>query len=148
MIERIFGLFLLGLGIFFVYGGMNLEVSFSYDPLGPKSFPIALGVLLSALSLFVIAKPEKAEFADASTNVKTAIIVVLLVIYQAIFSLAGFLLSTALLVFCISKIFRATTLQALGSAIGVSVSVYLIFGVVLDVPLPIGTLFEALLGGK
>ena len=59
----------------------------------------------------------------------------------------GFLLSTALLVFFISKIFQGTTKQALASAIGVSLSVYVLFGFLLDVALPLGKIFSAFTGG-
>lgn len=141
MIDRLFGVFLLFLGVYVIYGGLTLEVPFSYDPLGPKTFPVILGALLSALSLVVIAKPEKSHFPQSATMLNTVLIVVLLVLYSLSFNFLGFLLSTALLVFFISRIFKGTTKQALGSAIGVSLSVYVLFGVLLDVALPSGKLF-------
>ena len=147
MIDRLFGVFLLFLGVYVVYGGLTLEVPFSYDPLGPKTFPVILGALLSALSLVVIAKPEKSHFPQSATMLNTVLIVVLLVLYSLSFNFLGFLLSTALLVFFISRIFKGTTKQALGSALGVSLSVYVLFGVLLDVALPMGTLFNGLFGG-
>lgn len=146
-IDRVFGIFLLGLGIYVVYGGLSLEVPFSYDPLGPKAFPVFLGVLLSALSLVIIAKPEKSHFPQSNIQLKTAFIVVLLLLYSFAFNFLGFLLSTGLLVFFMSRIFQGTTKQALGSAIGVSLSVYVLFGILLDVALPIGKIFSALSGG-
>lgn len=146
-IDRVFGIFLLGLGIFVVYGGLSMEVPFSYDPLGPKAFPVFLGVLLSALSLVIIAKPEKSHFPQSNTQLKTAFIVVLLVVYSLAFDFLGFLLSTGLLVFFMSRIFQGTTKQALGSAVGVSLSVYVLFGILLDVALPVGKIFSALSGG-
>lgn len=148
MIDRLFGVFLLLLGLFFVWGGTSLEVPFSYDPLGPKFFPIAAGGLLSLLSLFVIAKPKKIVFPELNTIVKTGLIVLLLFIYQLTFQPLGFILATAILVFFMSRIFKGTSLQALGSAIGVSVVVYLIFGIALDVPLPHGIILDALLGAS
>lgn len=44
-----------------------------------------LGVLLSALSLVIIAKPEKSHFHQSNTQLKTAFIVVLLVVYSLAF---------------------------------------------------------------
>jgi putative tricarboxylic transport membrane protein len=146
MIDRAFGVFLLCLGLYVLYGGLSLEVPFSYDPLGPSAFPIALGAVLALLSLFVIVKPGKAHFPGRTTELKTVLIVVLLFAYQLSFNILGFLLSTGLLVFCISKIFKGTTVQALGSGVGVSVVVYLIFSFLLEVPLPVGSLFAKLLG--
>lgn len=148
MIDRLFGVFLLLLGLFFIWGGTSLEVPFSYDPLGPKFFPIAAGGLLSLLALFVIAKPKKIDFPDLNTMVKTGLIVLLLIIYQFTFQPLGFLLSTAILVFFMSRIFKGTSLQALGSAIGVSVVVYLAFSTLLDVPLPNGIIIDTLMGAS
>lgn len=146
-VDRAFGIFLLGLGIFVVYGGLSMEVPFSYDPLGPKAFPVFLGVLLSALSLVIIVKPEKSHFPQSNIQLKTVLIVVLLVLYSFSFDVLGFLLSTVLLVFFMSRIFQGTTKQALGSAIGASLSVYVLFGILLDVVLPMGKIFSALMGG-
>ncbi|AFL67918.1 tripartite tricarboxylate transporter TctB family protein [Sulfurospirillum barnesii] len=146
MIDRLFGVFLLCLGLYVLYGGLTLEVPFSYDPLGPTAFPIALGIVLAILSVFVIAKPKEVHFPNLTTNLKTILIVVLLFFYQFSFDFLGFLLATALLVFCISKIFKGTTPQALASSVGVSGVVYLIFSVLLEVPLPSGVLFAKLLG--
>jgi len=68
MIDRLFGVFLLCLGLYVLYGGFSLEVPFSYDPLGPTAFPIALGAVLVLLSLFVIAKPQNAKFPGLNTD--------------------------------------------------------------------------------
>lgn len=146
MIDRLFGVFLLCLGLYVLYGGLMLEVPFSYDPLGPTAFPIFLGVVLALLSVIVIVKPKEIHFPGLNTNLKTLLIVLLLFVYQLSFNVLGFLLSTALLVFCISKIFKGTTPQALGAGVGVSGVVYLIFSFLLEVPLPVGTLFAKLLG--
>lgn len=147
MMDRVFGVFLLLLGLYVIYGGLAIEVPFSYDPLGPKAFPVVLGVLLSGLSLFIIAKPEKSHFPEGKTRLNTIFIVILLVMYSLSFNYLGFLLSTALLVFFISKIFQGTTKQALASAIGVSLSVYVLFGILLEVALPVGKILGPILGG-
>jgi len=147
MIDRLFGVFLLFVGVYVIYGGLSIVVPFSYDPLGPKTFPVILGALLSALSLVIIVKPEGAHFPQSKTMLNTVLIVLLLIVYALSFNFLGFLFSTALLVFFMSRIFQGTTKQALGSAIGVSLSVYVLFGVLLDVALPMGTLFSGLFGG-
>lgn len=146
MIDRLFGVFLLCLGLYVLYGGLSLEVPFSYDPLGPTAFPIALGAVLALLSVVIIVKPREVHFPALNTNLKTLLIVLLLFVYQLSFNFLGFLLSTALLVFCIAKIFKGTTPQALSAGVGVSGVVYLIFSFLLEVPLPVGSLFAKLLG--
>ena len=148
MIDRLFGVFLLFLGIYFIWGGNQLEVPFSCDPLGPKFFPIAAGVILSILAVFTIINAKKVSFPASNTMLKTGFIVILLVIYQLTFDVLGFLLSTGILVFFISRIFAGKPLQALSAAVGVSITVYIIFNILLDVPLPVGTIFTSLLGAS
>ena len=146
MADRLFGVFLLAVGVYVLYGGLALEVPFSYDPLGPSAFPVGIGAALAVLSLFVIVKPRKVHFPELPTVVKTVVIVVLLLAYQLSFDFLGFILSTTILVFFISKIFKGTTRQALGASVGVSVSVYIIFSFLLEVLLPVGALFKPFLG--
>ena len=64
MTERLFGVFLFCTGIFVIYGAMRFNVAFSYDPLGPKTFPMLLGILLSILSVLIISGINKAVFAN------------------------------------------------------------------------------------
>ena len=148
MIDRLFGVFLLFLGIYFIWGGNQLEVPFSYDPLGPKFFFFFAGVILSILAVFTIINAKKVSFPASNTMLKTGFIVILLVIYQLTFDVLGFLLSTGILVFFISRIFAGKPLQALSAAVGVSITVYIIFNILLDVPLPVGTIFTSLLGAS
>ena len=148
MIDRLFGVFLLFLGIYFIWGGNQLVVPFSYDPLGPKFFPIAAGVILSILAVFTIINAKKVSFPASNTMLKTGFIVILLLIYQLTFDVLGFLLSTGILVFFISRIFAGKPLQALSAAVGISITVYIIFNTLLEVPLPVGTIFTSLLGAS
>ena len=139
--ERVFGLALFALGLFIVYGSMKIEVAFTYDPLGPKSFPLALGALLSLCSLALIIKPDTGyKFASLGVNIKIVLIVFALFLYQAGFEYLGFLLATFLLCFFISLIFKATMPQAALGALGISSLVYALFALLLKVPLPLGIL--------
>ena len=144
--DRLFGVFLLLLGAYIFYGGLNIEVPFAYDPLGPSAFPIGMGAILFVLSLFVIAKPRAAHFPNLNTKLKTVAIVVLLVIYQGIFDYIGFILSTIMLVYAISIIFKGTPKQAFLSGIGVSISVSLLFKFIFVVTLPSGESIAPILG--
>ena len=48
--DRILSLLLLGLAAFVAVQAMQLEVPFSYDPVGPRAFPLGLAILLAALA--------------------------------------------------------------------------------------------------
>uniref|UniRef100_UPI003AF53C69 tripartite tricarboxylate transporter TctB family protein n=1 Tax=Campylobacter fetus TaxID=196 RepID=UPI003AF53C69 len=146
MTERLFGVFLFCTGIFVIYGAMSFNVAFSYDPLGHKTFPMLLGILLSILSVFIIIGPNKAEFANLSINLKLIYLVTLIVLYQLSFDFLGFLFATFILVSLISKIFKAKNIEAAICGILISITVYLVFKEVLDIPLPTGVIFENILG--
>lgn len=143
MMDRIFGLLLLFLAIFVIYGSLAMEIPFSYDPLGPRSFPLALGILLSGLSIFIIIKPDVGyELPSLDIAIKTMLLVALLFLYQMSFDVLGFLLATFLLCYFIARIFKASNKQAILSGAGISGLVFLLFSTLLEVPLPRGNIFS------
>lgn len=148
MSGRIFGIFLFLVGAFFFFGARMLDVPFSYDPLGPKAFPLGIGALLCVASIYLILKPGEYQFPPVSTRIGNVIMIISLVIYSLVFKLLGFLFSTGILVFIVSKIFQGTNKQALASCIGVSVGTYILFGILFDVELPMGEIFMSLGGAN
>jgi len=146
IIDRIFAIFLLVLAAFFGGLGTLIEVPFSYDPLGPKAFPVILGVLLAVLAIWVILKPEKVYFGEKQTLIRVSLLVFALVFYQQAFNRIGFLISTIIMVYFVSRMFRGKPVQAFISSLSVSFVVYGIFDFLLGIPLPVGTLLEKIIG--
>ncbi len=56
--DRLFGGIGLLLAAFFIWQATQIQVSFISDPVGPKTFPIIIGLLLGISSLAVLLKPD------------------------------------------------------------------------------------------
>ena len=56
--DRIFGGFGLALAVFFIWQATQIQTSFISDPVGPKTFPIIIGVLLGLSCLAMILRPD------------------------------------------------------------------------------------------
>ncbi len=123
--------------------------------LGPRGFPLGLGVLLAVLGLAVIAgswsQPAAAKPVDPEGPTPLAIEVwavvmtlVLIAGYAVAMEQTGFLVATAATVAAavtlVLRIWRPVLV--LGLALGLSVGIYLVFGKLLGVYLPHGRLID------
>lgn len=142
MNDRKFALLLLVLAISYGYTAFQLQVPFSYDPLGPKPFPIVLSFLLASLSILIFINPEPIIFPGKPSILRTFWFIGILCFYQTTFQFLGFLLSTTISVYLMSRLFKSTWMQGLLSGLIMAVSFYWIFHFLLDVPLPLGTMFQ------
>lgn len=146
MTDRLFGIFLMLIAAFIGGYGLTFDVPFSYDPLGPKAFPVILGAVLFLLAIFPVIKPEYIKTGSKSSILKGVFLVVCLVFYQLTFKFLGFLISTTITVYLISRIFKGKTVQSVIVAVVISLSVYVIFDIVLQIPLPLGEAIEKIIG--
>lgn len=106
--DLLISLGVMGLGGYFVYGALQIDVAQTYARVGPRFFPflVAFGLLLCGALLFVqalrgqTAEPEEAEDADADVPVDyraVGIIGVALALYVLLLKPAGFILASAVL---------------------------------------------------
>ena len=98
----------LGLGGYFVYGALQINVAQTYARVGPRFFPflVAFGLLLCGVLLLIqalrgqTAPPEEAEDADVNAPVDyraVGIIAGALVLYVLLLETAGFIVASAVL---------------------------------------------------
>ena len=141
MSDRLFSAFLAIMG--FVYGilSIRIEAPFSYDPLGPKPVPLFLATLLVTLSMLLMIHPRRIDLPRASISVRSAWLVAILLFYQLSWTYLGFLLSTTLSLYFVSRLFRCTWMQGLMTALILSVLCYGVFHFLLDAQLPLGRVF-------
>ncbi|MFC0225333.1 tripartite tricarboxylate transporter TctB family protein [Serratia aquatilis] len=139
MSDRIFaGLWLLlCLGGLFI--GWGIQSEYSYEPLGPRPFPLAiLGLMALFAVLLLLRRPQVIEWPHNKVLQRLLVLVITLVLYAWGFEWLGFPLATALLTFSIGLLFRATVVAALISGAVMGVSLFFAFDYLLDVTLPIG----------
>lgn len=121
----------------------NFEAPISYDPVGPKSFPILLMGLISFCAIYLTVRPaimfEPVELGwNKHMLGKLTLCAVTLTLYAALFELLGFIAATILMTFALGKLFNGKTLPTVITALVLGLSTYYLFDRVLDVPLPLG----------
>ena len=121
----------------------GFQAPFSYDPVGPRAYPLLLLSLMAAASLWLIYKPGMVEQHLNLQSVKRALLCIFaLLAYALLFETLGFVISTALGTFVLGLLFTGRPLPCAISGVLMGVVLYSLFDVLLDVPLPLG-LFEA-----
>lgn len=155
--DRLLGLALLVFAVAWTVIVVETIPSGSSGPVGPRGFPLGLGVLLAGLSGLLIlgsftrdadpdATPETDEPQPKSLTLGVEVWAVastvgLLVVYTLLLSYTGFIIGTALTVAAGLLLVLKTPgwRLLLGMSLGMSLGIYLIFGKLLGVYLPHGS---------
>lgn len=142
----------IGAALLFVFAlvfgwmGSRIEYAFSSDPLGPRTFPVALAVVLAGLAALNFLRPGRNEAWPRGATLTGAIALPALVAAAALlFGPAGFLVAIFVLTAGTSRVFGASWPRAIGAGIVHAIGWYLLFGVLLEVQLPAGDLFKSFL---
>lgn len=120
----------------------GFQAPFSYDPVGPRAYPLLLLFLMAVAALWLLYKPGDAEHLPISWPLarKVALFIAGLFAYALLFEPLGFVLSTALAGFGLGLLFNGRPLPSLVSGVLMGVLLYGLFDYLLDVPLPLGLL--------
>ena len=120
----------------------GFQAPFSYDPVGPRAYPLLLLCLMATAAIWLIYKPGDVEDLPISWSLarKVAIFVIALFAYGLLFEPLGFVLSTTLVGFGLGMLFNGRLLPSLASGLLMGALLYGLFDYLLDVPLPLGLL--------
>ncbi|WP_394165209.1 tripartite tricarboxylate transporter TctB family protein [Neptunomonas phycophila] len=140
MYDRIFAGALLLLSGLIVWAALKLDVPFQYEPLGPKAFPVILGVILAITSVWLLIKPSKNDW-HPSKEILGKILagLVLLTVYAALFEHAGFIVATFIVGGVFSWLFGEKPIRAGVYALVMSVISYFLLSSLLQLNVPSGT---------
>jgi putative tricarboxylic transport membrane protein len=120
----------------------------SYEPVGPRAFPMLLAVLIGIAGLWLVIRPSDHSAAVAAGRGAALVgCIVATVIYTVLFQALGFTLATALMAVPVGVAFGGDWRRSLVGGIGLGLGFYLLFDKVLDVVLPTG-LLSFVLGGR
>lgn len=134
--DRIFAAGLLLFGVFWAWQGSRLQMVAGDGGPGPGVLPTALGLLIAALAVVNLLRPEL-ERVEFPNRRRVLLVLGSLIAYAALLEPLGYVLTTFL--------FLAVLLMALAerrrwwqpvSALAVSLGTYALFRLVLAVPLP------------
>jgi putative tricarboxylic transport membrane protein len=125
----------------------DYTAAISYEPLGPRAFPLLLAVGLGLSGLWLVFRPTQGTNAFSGIPwLPTLVCAGAIVAYAALFQLLGFVLATALMTVPVGMAFGGQWRRALGGGVALGLVLFLLFDRVLDVVLPDG-LMALWLGG-
>ena len=128
MSDRIAGLLTICVALAFFASATQLEMPFFSDPLGPKSFPMAVsGVALIAGIMMFLRPDNEPEWPVLSTFIKLFITTLILIIYAYGLKPFGFITPTALASAAISYQIKPEVLKSVIIGVSLSIILFLIF---------------------
>lgn len=140
MSDRIFAAVWLVLCLAGLFIGWQIQSEYSYEPVGPRPFPLLLlGLMAICAVMMLLRKPDSVQWPAASTLKKLLALCVMLIVYGWLFERLGFALCTTLLTFGIGMLFGARWWAAALSGAVMGISLFYAFDHLLDVTLPFGS---------
>ena len=126
--DRIFGLVSALVALAYIVSATNIQTSFLSDPVGPKVFPIGIGVIAALCSLYMVLRPDpEPGWPVARTWLALAFAVAVLIGYAYALKPLGFLLPTAVVAAILSYQISPRPRFAAITGVALSVSLFLIF---------------------
>lgn len=148
MSDRILGVACIAVGAAMAYAARDYAAPISYEPVGPRAFPMLLAALLAAGGLWLAIRPGAHDHWFRQVPLKALGLAVIAVFaYAFLFETLGFTVATTLMAVPVGMAFGGSWKQALAGGIGLGLVLYLMFDKLLDVVLPTG-LLSFLFGGR
>jgi putative tricarboxylic transport membrane protein len=144
MIDRIFAVVWLAFCAAVAWLAWQFQAQFSYEPIGPRAFPLLLAGLMAASAAWLVVKPSPdAPLPQGALRGKLALLVAAFVAYAFLFEWLGFPLATALAAVAVGRLYGGRWVPCLVAGVAMGVGFYFFFDRVLDVTLPAGRIFGA-----
>lgn len=122
------------------------QAAFSYEPVGPRAFPLLMLGLMGLALLYMLLRPAPIKHSedepplDRQTLTKITLCVTLLLVFAGTFEPLGFILASILIGVPMARLYGGRWLPSLVIISLLSVGLYWLFDRVMDVPLPLGLL--------
>ncbi len=146
LIQRLFASVLLLACAGLVLMAWPYQAAFSYEPVGPRAFPLLMLGLMGLALVYMLFRPAPIKHSDdeppldRETLTKIALCVILLLVFAGTFEPLGFILAGILIGVPMARLYGGRWLPSLVIVSLLSVGLYWLFDRVMDVPLPLGLL--------
>ncbi|HEU0230398.1 MAG TPA: tripartite tricarboxylate transporter TctB family protein [Burkholderiaceae bacterium] len=141
MTDRILGITTIAFAVLMAWFGRTIEAPFSYEPVGPRAFPMLLALSIGLCGLWLAFRGRHtAERNPPGANSRIALMVVYAIAYALLFDLLGFIIATTLVTILVGRLFGGGWAKVTAGGVIMSVSFYFLFDRALDVVLPLGLL--------
>ncbi len=144
--QRLFALAMLLVCLALAVMAWPYQAAFSYEPVGPRAYPLLMLALLGVSFLYMLVRPaaivhsEDEPQLDRPTLNKIVICTVLLLVFAGLFEPLGFVLSSILIGIPMARLYGGRWLPSVVIITLMSIALYWLFDRVMDVPLPLGLL--------
>ncbi|MDD0974393.1 tripartite tricarboxylate transporter TctB family protein [Pseudomonas fontis] len=146
ILQRCFALILLAVCITLAVMAWPYQAAFSYEPVGPRAYPLlmlglmGLGLLYLAIRPTPIVRKDDEPELDRESLIKIGACVLLLLVFASTFESLGFILSSILIGIPMARLYGGRWLPSVAIISLMSIALYLLFDRTMDVPLPLGLL--------
>jgi len=146
LLQRIFASLLLLVCLGLALMAWPYQAAFSYEPVGPRAFPLLMLGLMGLALLYMVFRPAPIKHSedepplDRETLTKISICVVLLLIFAGLFEPLGFILSSILIGIPMARLYDGRWVPSAVVTTLMAIGLYVLFDRVMDVPLPLGLL--------
>ena len=143
--DRVAGILVTALGLAVGAEATTFDVLFRTDPVGPKALPLLAAVVFVGSGAFLVARPGKGgTWPPRAILVRMGGAVAAFGAYAALLAPLGFVIATTATVSALSILFGGPWKKAVGAAVTLAVVLWYVFVWVLDLLLPLGSVWEAL----
>lgn len=137
--DRIFGLILVVVALGYVFSALHIQTSFMSDPVGPKTFPLVVGVLTMMCGIAIFLKPDpEPDWPNIKTFGWIGLAVIVLIAYALCLKPLGFLLPTAVTASILAWQITPKPGRAILTGIALSICLFVIFRYALGLGLQAG----------
>ncbi len=148
MSDRILGAACLAAGAAMAWAAKDYAAPISYEPVGPRAFPMLLAALLAIGGAWLLVRPGAHGRWLHTVPLKALSLAIAAVFaYVLLFQWLGFTLATLVMAVPVGMAFGGSWLKSLGGGVALGVLLYLGFDKLLDVVLPPDVL-SFVLGGR
>lgn len=146
LLQRIFASVLLLACVGLALMAWPYQAAFSYEPVGPRAFPLLMLGLMGVALLYMVFRPAPIKHSedepplDRQTLIKIGICVLLLLVFAGLFEPLGFILSSILIGIPMARLYGGRWLPSIVVTTLMAIGLYLLFDRLMDVPLPLGLL--------
>lgn len=146
LIQRIFASVLLLVCFGLALMAWPYQAAFSYEPVGPRAFPLLMLGLMGLALLYMVFRPAPIKHSedepplDRETLTKIGICVALLLVFAGTFEPLGFIAASIITGVPMARLYGGRWLPSVVIISLMAVGLYLLFDRLMDVPLPLGLL--------
>lgn len=139
--DRILGVACLAGAAAMAWAGRDYAAVISYEPVGPRAFPLLLALLIGLCGAWLAARPSDHSAALTAGRLGPLLsCMAAILLYALLFETLGFIVATALMAVPVGMAFGGRWRQSLAGGLALGVGLYILLDKLLDVVLPTGLL--------